>query len=325
MQTHSTRKKPQKVEQEYGQLYLPINSILHNPLQPRHVVADGKLINLAENIKICGILEPVLVCQDEFEVDQYTLLAGHRRLAAATLAGLDRIPARILPAQVHGFLLTAVAENLLREDLNTVEMAMLLGKLSGWGVDRKSLCKITGLKSPSISESLRINMIPQDILKKCVSNRDTIKRFLIQLSLYGNEHEIYAAYQYYLEHKQLPPRQKRSYAAKNAKKKLLELLNKLNQCLTETANIDYSAESELDDMFRAGIADLLNTLKNQGWFFPREFDASNRRLDSVGYSGDKLDQPDSSSASFPLEGSEQIIPDPFDGSSRARITGMSCC
>lgn len=253
-------------------VYLPISHIKQNPQQPRYGTDNKKMVALAESIRIYGVLEPVLVCQNS---GIFTIIAGHRRLAAAIIANLEEIPARILSNAFIDYLGVALSENMLRADLNALEVAMALNELSDGGADRITLCTISGLSSPSVSELLRLRVIPKDVCMECIVNGDTTKRFLIQLSLYNTETKIQAAYQFFLKHKQLPPRQKRSYVAGKQMKKPLELLTLLNKSLTETGDIDYTADSVTDDMFRQGISFLFDNLKNHGWFIPQEFDASN--------------------------------------------------
>ncbi|MDD2540351.1 MAG: ParB/RepB/Spo0J family partition protein [Desulfuromonadaceae bacterium] len=255
-----------------GVIYLPTIKLDQNPQQPRLRTNDTKLEALSENIRIYGVLEPILVCRRD---DNYSLIAGHRRLAAAIKVGLEEIPARILSSEFNDYLAAAVSENMLREDLNPLEVAIALNDLADGGANRKALCAISGLSSPSVSELLHLKVIPIDVSRECISNNDTSKRFLIQLSHFKAENEIRAAYQYFLEHKQLPSRQKRSYIASKEIMNPLELLTMLNKSLTESTDIYYTAGNISDEKFRLGIVSLLENLKNHGWFIPKKFDVSN--------------------------------------------------
>lgn len=251
--------------------YLPIYLIDPNPKQPRLIMNRG-LFELAESIKKFGVLEPVLACQD---FDRYSLVAGHRRFAAAKMAGLERIPTLLLPARYLGSLSAAVTENMLREDLNCLEMAEVVLVFEKEGVDRKDICINTGLSSASVSELFGLNKIPQDVRMECLHNGHTSKRMLIQLSLIEGDDEIRAAYVYFQEHRQLPPRQKRNYKQDRVKDDKLKALNKFNQCFERNGSIEYSPESVNADIFRAGIMQLLHNLKRDGWFIPSKFDATN--------------------------------------------------
>jgi ParB/RepB/Spo0J family partition protein len=258
--------------------YLAINKLDQNPQQPRFGANDKKMVALADSVKMYGVLEPVLVCRRD---GNYTLIAGHRRFVAAIMAGLEEIPARILSSEFSDYLGAAVSENMLREGLNTLEVAMALNELAHSGADRKTLCAISGLSSSSVSELLRLKVIPREVCMECVENNDTTKRFLIQLSRYTTGNEIHAAYQYFLEHKQLPARQKRSYASSKQMNKPLELLTLLNKSINEADDIDYMSESVTNNMFRMGIGSLLENLKKHGWFLPQKFDMSNGSVNQI--------------------------------------------
>lgn len=194
---------------------IPIRRIKPNPQQPRMAKNDKKLKTLADNIKLVGVLEPVLIYPKKDEY--YMLIAGHRRLAAATMVGLESIPAIIIPSELATPLEAAVSENMLREDLNAIEVAHAMSVLEVMGADRKNLCAITGLSSSSISELLKINTISGKILQQCIANGNISKRFLIKLSQFDLQ-DMAPAYDHYLKHKALPPREKRNYGPTSGKK-----------------------------------------------------------------------------------------------------------
>jgi ParB/RepB/Spo0J family partition protein len=263
--------KLKKTVLESKLVYLPVHLIDPNPQQPRIIMYKG-LYELAESIKKFGVLEPVLACQD---FDRYMLVAGHRRFAAAKMAGLEKIPALLLPARFLGSLGAAVAENMLREELNCLEMAEVVLVFEKEGLDRKDICINTGLSLASVSELFGLNNIPQDVRNECLLNGHLSKRILIQLSLIKGDDEIRAAYDFFKEHRILPPRQKRNYKKVMAKDDKLKALIKFNQCLDRNGTIEYSADSEDSYLFRAGIIQMLQNLKRGGWFIPSEFDATN--------------------------------------------------
>jgi ParB/RepB/Spo0J family partition protein len=244
---------------------LPVHSIVKNPDQPRMITSDKKLAALAESIGESGVLQPVLVCLHK---SKYTLIAGHRRHAAAILAGLLEIPAIELTGQLTDYLGAQLTENMLRHDLCTLEIAMFIGKMADSGVARSDLCKLSGLSLSSLCELLRINKIPTDVLEACAKNGNTTKRFLNQLSLVGDEQKIREAYFYYEEHKELPPRQKRAYSSKKAQKNQLSLLNKLNLLYKNKQTVNSAEEGDMADMIRKAIVELQNNMKNDGWILP---------------------------------------------------------
>jgi ParB family chromosome partitioning protein len=104
-----------------GVLLIPIDAISPNPQQPRSDIDSSNLTELADSIRIHGIIQPLIVSKDE-GTGNYTLIAGERRLRAAQIAGLIKIPAVIRSVSEHQQLLLALIENIQREDLNPLEL-----------------------------------------------------------------------------------------------------------------------------------------------------------------------------------------------------------
>ncbi|MBC8078991.1 MAG: ParB/RepB/Spo0J family partition protein [Gorillibacterium sp.] len=263
----------QEIPKVLTHAFLPIHLVDQNPQQPRILMDEKHLAALAASIAEIGVLEPILVHKHEHQ--RFMLIAGHQRLAAAEMAGLKSIPARILPAHMINILAAAVTENMLRQDLDVIEIARALDKLAGMGADRNNLCVFSGMSKSSVSELIRINRIPWEVLEDCLRTGKTKKRFLIQLSRCGDADEIKNAYCFYCEFGQLPSREKREYAPTKKMLKPLALLRELNVSLNETVCIDYLGESDLDDKFRNEMVALIKSIKKRGWFIPNIFDASN--------------------------------------------------
>jgi len=106
---------------------LPVEKVSPNPHQPRQNFGEESLAGLAESIKEHGILQPLIVTKKGF--DGYELVAGERRLKAAKLAGLKTVPAVIRALNDQKKMELALVENLQRQDLNPMEMAMAYKKL----------------------------------------------------------------------------------------------------------------------------------------------------------------------------------------------------
>ena len=116
---------PQTQEQslaDMGLSTLPIEVIRLNRHQPRKNFNQDKLNELAESIKENGIIQPLIVSKTQSS--DYMLIAGERRLQAAKLAGLDRVPVVIRSVSDKELLQLAIVENVQREDLNPIEEAM---------------------------------------------------------------------------------------------------------------------------------------------------------------------------------------------------------
>src|SRR6185295_6118043 len=100
---------------------LPISEIGPNPFQPRTRFADESLQELADSIKSSGVLQPVLV--RKIGPGDYQLVAGERRMRAAHLAGLVRVPAIVRELDDRSTMEIALIENIQREDLSPIDEA----------------------------------------------------------------------------------------------------------------------------------------------------------------------------------------------------------
>lgn len=135
---------------------ISIDLISPNPSQPRSPFSDADITELAESIKIHGVLEPILVTRRD--ADQYELIAGHRRTAAAKLAGLVLVPAiirnGITPEQQSEW---ALIENIHREDLNPVEKAVAYRTyIERFHLTHQQAAQRLGQDRASVSNHLRI-------------------------------------------------------------------------------------------------------------------------------------------------------------------------
>ena len=106
---------------------IPVSRIVPCPYQPRKLLNKQALDELAENIKENGILQPLTATR--LDNGSYQLIAGHRRLLAATKAGLETVPVIVLNKTEEEVAVLSVIENLQREDLNYFEQAMAIQSL----------------------------------------------------------------------------------------------------------------------------------------------------------------------------------------------------
>ena len=105
-----------------GAATISVNNIQPNPRQPRSVFGKEELAGLAASIKEHGVLQPLIVMQGQ-RANQYILIAGERRLQAARLANLDKVPVILREASDQESLELALIENVQRADLNALEAA----------------------------------------------------------------------------------------------------------------------------------------------------------------------------------------------------------
>ena len=135
-------------------LELPISAIARNPYQPRRAMEREALDLLATSIAEHGVLQPILVTET---IDGYRLIAGERRLRAAEMAGLERIPAVVRSVHEEQHLALALIENLQREDLNCVEQAHAYRQLiEEFGLTQEEVGRRVGRSRPAITNTLRL-------------------------------------------------------------------------------------------------------------------------------------------------------------------------
>ena len=137
-----------------GPAEIPLDQIERNPHQPRTSFEDEALGELAASIAAHGVLQPILVTET---LDGYRLVAGERRLRAARMAGLDRIPAVIRQAGEQDQLELALVENLQRADLNAMDAARAYQQLRElFGMTNEAIADRVGKARPTIANTLRL-------------------------------------------------------------------------------------------------------------------------------------------------------------------------
>ena len=116
---------PQNVPSSINEVELDL--IHANPSQPRHEFDEQALADLADSIRNIGIIQPITLRQEEDGT--YLIIAGERRFRAAQLAGLESVPAYIRKVSDDAVMEMALIENIQREDLNAIEIALAYQQL----------------------------------------------------------------------------------------------------------------------------------------------------------------------------------------------------
>ena len=141
---------------------ISVDQIEANPYQPRTHFDQEALAELADSIKIQGIIQPVTVRQ--LGTNTYQLISGERRLQASKLAGLDSIPAYIRKADDQQMLEMALIENIQRENLNAIEIALSYQRLlSECQLRQEDLGERVGKNRSTVTNYLRLLKLPPDI------------------------------------------------------------------------------------------------------------------------------------------------------------------
>jgi len=151
---------------------LPVELVRPNPAQPRKRFDDEALQGLAGSLAERGVVQPILV--RPVAGGTYEIVAGERRLRAARLAGLERIPAVVRDHDDAASLEVALVENMAREDLNPVEEARAVAALvEELGLSREAVGKKVGRSRVAISNLLRILDLPDEALELLETGRLT--------------------------------------------------------------------------------------------------------------------------------------------------------
>jgi ParB family chromosome partitioning protein len=141
---------------------IPVDKIEVNPFQPRTNFDVEALKELSESIKVQGIIQPITVRQ--LDEDTYQLISGERRLKASKMAGLTEIPAYIRTGNDQQMLEMALIENIQREELNPVEVALSYQRLIvECNLKQEELGDRVGKKRTTVNNYLRLLKLPPDI------------------------------------------------------------------------------------------------------------------------------------------------------------------
>ena len=155
---------PRSGREEDGLREIPVDLIGPNPRQPRHSFDEGKLEELAESIRVRGVLQPIVVTP--LAGGRYELVAGERRLRAARIAELESIPAVVRHTDDWERLDLALAENMARQDLNAVEEARACAMLvDDLGLTKEEVGRRVGRSRVAISNLVRLLDLPEETLE----------------------------------------------------------------------------------------------------------------------------------------------------------------
>jgi len=153
--------------------WVEVDKIVPNPFQPRREFDEQNLRELAESVRMYGILQPLTVTRKEVPLEdgafrsEYELVAGERRLRAAKMAGLQQVPVIIRSGEETELmkLELAIIENLQREDLNPIDRAMAFKQLATqFGLSHAEVAKKVGRSREYVSNSIRLLQLPDTIV-----------------------------------------------------------------------------------------------------------------------------------------------------------------
>ena len=142
-------------------LRIPVDRMEPNPFQPRMSFDQEALQELAESIRTFGLIQPVTVRK---KGSKYQIISGERRYRASILAGMDMIPAYIRDATDQGMLEMAIVENIQRENLDPIEVAMSYQRLmEECRLTQEQMADRVGKKRASVANQLRLLKLPAKV------------------------------------------------------------------------------------------------------------------------------------------------------------------
>ncbi|MDX9851621.1 MAG: ParB/RepB/Spo0J family partition protein [Anaerolineaceae bacterium] len=155
--------RPGRSDQGQSVTELPIEKILPNPHQPRTIMDDEELQELAQSIREFGIIQPLLVIPEN-EKEEFILIAGERRLRAAKLAGLQNVPVIFRQANKQEHLELALIENVQRANLSALETADAYQQLiSEFNLSHEEIAKRVGKSRVSVTNTIRLLKLPDKV------------------------------------------------------------------------------------------------------------------------------------------------------------------
>jgi ParB family chromosome partitioning protein len=161
-----------------------VDRLAPNDFQPRVMVDEARLEELAQSIRANGVIQPIVVRQIG---DRFQIIAGERRWRAARLAGLQRVPIvvkDVAAGQERALLQMALIENVQRENLNPIEEALAYRRLSDeFGLTQEQIAVAVGKDRASVANFVRLLKLPDDVRAEVGSERLSMGHARALLSL----------------------------------------------------------------------------------------------------------------------------------------------
>src|SRR3954471_3736244 len=172
---------------------LPITDIDKNPFQTRYIADDDALEELANSIKVNGVVQPIVVRPAEDE-GRYVLILGERRLHASKQAGKTHIPAMVRRVSEQQAAEMTIVENLQRQDLTPLEQAEAFRVLSNeFNLTQQQIGERVGLSRESVANYMRLLKLPREVMEMLIEKRINFAKAKELLKLGDNDRIAQAA------------------------------------------------------------------------------------------------------------------------------------
>lgn len=173
---------------------IELTRIVPNPGQPRTLFDEEALEELAQSISRLGVIQPITVKRIENAKDgdpEYMIISGERRFRASQIAGLDTIPAYVREANDQTLLEMALVENIQREDLGAIEVALSLQRLiDECSLTQEILAERVGKKRSTIANYIRLLKLPAQVQSALGSDMITMGHARALLSLPNDKQQL---------------------------------------------------------------------------------------------------------------------------------------
>jgi ParB family chromosome partitioning protein len=157
----------EQVPPEGGLVYLTLDRVVTNPKQPRKHFSESELKELADSIRLSGVLQPIVVRRQAGvggPLAKYEIIAGERRFRAASKVGIQRIPALVRQMSDREVLEVSIVENVQREDLNPIEEAQAFSRLvEEFGASQEEVASAVGKSRSAVANTLRLLKLGKDL------------------------------------------------------------------------------------------------------------------------------------------------------------------
>jgi ParB family chromosome partitioning protein len=185
---------------------VPVTLLGPNPHQPRKEFDAASLDELADSIRVHGIIQPLVVTPASEQPGHYWIIAGERRWRAARLAGKERVPVIVRTASAQALTELALVENIQRDDLNALEEALAYQALmSDYGLTQAEVAERVGKSRSAVANAVRLLMLPEAVQAALVAQRISAGHARALLALPDNTTMLAA--QEEIERRQLSVRQ----------------------------------------------------------------------------------------------------------------------
>lgn len=317
--------------------WVEVEKIVPNPFQPRREFDEAKLKELAESVRMYGILQPLTVTRKEIQREdgafysEYELIAGERRLRASKLAGLVQVPVIIREGENNEQekLELAIIENLQREDLNAVDRALAFRQLADtFGLSHAQVAGKVGRSREYVSNTLRLLLLPEYMLQSLKVGDISEGHARTLLMLNDKPEELDTVYREILL-KKLSVREVERIARKIAHDKvrkktwantdpaLIEIEKQFTESLgtrVQIAKTDYGGKISIDYFSEEDLQTLLGRLRKEQASMSAvgAVEAVSSELEEAG--NDEHEILDKLSANTPLESvEEEVLPEEEQG------------